>query len=153
MYFQSKKFDILIYVDVPMFKDGYNTVSTGNVFICKSAIEPKYFKYVVDLREPFFMKSVNTISLQELGSDAAEKHEFQHKDLDIAKILQAKRNDPLNRHRLQSLSNISPAVRSYWLQWNSLQIHDSVLYRKFQNEKANIEPNVQLIVPFELEFK
>ena len=56
---------------------------------------------------------------------------------------------PISRLDRVELVKDSPATRHYWYLWNSLEITDELLFKKF-HRKDGVESYNQLIVPFQL---
>ena len=73
-----------------------------------------------------------------------ELQKAQNDDTDIGLILRAKRTN--NRPTSQEMTTKSPAARQYWLLWDSLEIHNDVLFKRFVKRDGTGE-YLQLIVP------
>ena len=70
----------------------------------------------------------------------------QNNDGDIGPIYRAKmEHEP--RPDYQDVSGGSPALKLYWSEWKRLEIHDTLLYRRWENDEGNVT-RLQLIVPF-----
>lgn len=68
----------------------------------------------------------------------------QAEDPDIGPIMQWK--EAGNRPRSEAICPTSPATRSYWHYWDSLELVDGVLLRRF-TKKNNTGSHLQLLVP------
>ena len=75
-------------------------------------------------------------------------HEFlqqsQERDPDILPLLKAKEIG--NRPKWEEISGGSRTLRNYWLQWDSLEVKNGLLHRRFENRKGD-GAVLQLIVP------
>ena len=79
-----------------------------------------------------------------LAKPPEELAKLQLEDPDIAAILKAKREN--QKPSSDQIATQSPAVRHYWLMWDSLKLRSDVLFRTFT--KANgIDTYEQLVLP------
>ena len=75
---------------------------------------------------------------------SSQIHEFQAKDPDVGPILRWK--EAGQRPSSEEVAGSSAATKSYWLQWDSLELQNGTLYRR--NPKASdVHACLQLIVP------
>ena len=70
----------------------------------------------------------------------------QRADPDIGPLYRAK-VDENKRPAWNEISGESPAAKAYMCEWRRVEVHDKVLYRRWENDDAT-EIRLQLIVPF-----
>ncbi|GBL72993.1 hypothetical protein AVEN_128165-1 [Araneus ventricosus] len=74
-----------------------------------------------------------------------ENQKAQLEDPDISTILKKKLNSP-DRQTWEEIALESPAIRRYWVLWDSLHFTDGVLYRKWESDDGS-SYRWQLILP------
>ena len=74
----------------------------------------------------------------------ADLQNAQSNDTDIGPLLQAKMAG--NRPTSQEMVTKSPAARHYWVLWDSLEVHNNVLYKRFVKKDGSGE-YLQLVAP------
>ena len=87
----------------------------------------------------------NAFTFQQLWTKEEMAAE-QGRDPDIAMIYKRKVNGE-EKPPWEAVSGGSPALCSYWLEWNRLSIEDGMLYRRWENREGT-EVNMQLLLPF-----
>ena len=70
----------------------------------------------------------------------------QKNDPDIGPVYRARENQE-DRPQYQEISGGSPALKAYWAEWKRLELHDSLLYRRWENDHGDVT-RLQLVVPF-----
>ena len=70
----------------------------------------------------------------------------QSEDADIAPLYRAKKAGE-QRPDYNDISGGSPALKLYWAEWRRLEMHDGLLYRRWEDD-AGVVTRLQLIVPF-----
>ena len=77
---------------------------------------------------------------------AEEMAHAQSEDADIAPLYRAKKaGEP--RPDYNEISGGSQALKLYWAEWRRLEMHDDLLYRRWEDD-AGVVTRLQLIVPF-----
>ena len=87
----------------------------------------------------------NAFTFQQLWTKE-EMADEQARDPDIAMLYNRKANKQ-EKPTWEEVSGGSPALCSYWLEWNRLSIEDGMLYRRWENPEGT-EANMQLLLPF-----
>ena len=77
----------------------------------------------------------------------ADLQKAQSSDLDIGPLLKAKMEG--TRPTSQDMATKSPAARHYWVQWDVLEVHNNVLFKRFIKKDGSGEC-LQLMVPCSL---
>ncbi|MCG7868952.1 MAG: DDE-type integrase/transposase/recombinase [Candidatus Thiodiazotropha taylori] len=78
---------------------------------------------------------------------AAEVSKYQKDDPDIGPILEAKLSG--KKPTSQEMVTKSPTCRHYWIIWDSLEVRDGILYKKFL-KRDGTGSHTQLVVPLSL---
>ena len=140
----SPRKDLDIHVDVDKLLDIGAKVyrSSDKVYVCDRDIPSDcILKAVVGPQARYLNRIVNrsVTTLQELI-------QAQQDDRDIGPILRAKQNSDV-RPRWEEIGPGSREMKSYWVQWDSLEIRDNLLYRKFIHPKVPRLNRMQLLTP------
>ena len=75
-----------------------------------------------------------------------EMAKAQEDDADIGPLYRAKEQHQ-ERPPYSEVSGGSPALKAYWAEWKRLELHDGLLYRRWENDVGDTQ-RLQLIVPF-----
>lgn len=140
----SPKKDLDIHVDVDKLLSLGSRIyrCSEKVFVCDRDIPPDcILRVVVGPQTGYLNRIVNRsiTSLQELV-------QAQHDDPSIGPILRAKQNSD-ERPRWEDIGPGSREMKSYWVQWDSLEIRDNLIYRKFVHPKIERLSRMQLLTP------
>ena len=107
-------------------------------------------KDVVDSFDPDHpddVPEVRVAVIQFLPEFAAEDMaKAQQSDADIG-LLYAARKTQQDRPAYCEVSGGSPALKAYWAEWRRLELHNDLLYRRWENDAGDVE-RLQLVVPF-----
>ena len=107
-------------------------------------------KTFTDINDPenLEMKDITRVSTINFAPDwnTEEMATAQNEDADIGPIYRAKITGA-ERPTYQDISGGSPALKVYWSKWNRLEIRNTLLYRRWENDQGDVT-RLQLIVPF-----
>ena len=82
--------------------------------------------------------------------DMQELAMMQEEDPDVGPVLKAKRTDPVTRPPWINYSGESPATKAYYADWKRLELHENVLYRRWESDDGQ-RTTRQLVVPRKLQ--
>ena len=88
---------------------------------------------------------VNAVSFNPRWT-AVELRKHQEADLDLGPVYRAFAKNSKQRPRWEDYSIESPACKAYFAEWRRLQLHNGVLYRRWENDSGTVT-RLQVLVP------
>ena len=125
----------------------------GKQCICQGVAEMEHNNDTEDVNDPESTDPKNIVRIFAIyfasDWDTDEMAFAQQNDADIGPLYRAKESG-VERLQYQDLSGGSPALKTYWSEWRRLELHNKLLYRRWEKDQGDAT-RLQWIVPYKFQ--